>query len=65
MLINELLTIILKIQNDLSCETSPVSATFLLNDNIAQLKIRMSKTILDESREIIEDDQSRALSSPL
>ncbi len=58
MLINELLTIILKTQNELSCETSPVSSTFLLNDNIAQLKLRMSKTILDNCRKIIEDDQS-------
>ena len=54
--VNELITIFLKIQDNLDNGISPLTITFLVNNNIAQLKIRSSEIIFREYTENMEKE---------
>ncbi|MBI9108017.1 MAG: PAS domain S-box protein [Spirochaetales bacterium] len=61
LLVTELLTLILKIQDKVNSGIVPTTITFLVNDSIAQLKIRATEKIFSSYAEIIEDESSKIM----
>lgn len=61
LLVNELLTLILKIQEKEDNGVVPTTITFLVNEHIAQLKIRVTEKIFSAYRKIVDDESSKLM----
>jgi two-component sensor histidine kinase len=61
LLVNELLTLILKIQEKEDNGIIPTTITFIVNDNTAQLKIRVNKKIVTSFNTIVDDESSKLM----
>ncbi len=59
--VNELVTLFLKIQESLNNSRLPLTITFLVNNDIAQLKIRASEKIFNEYRTIMKNEDSNII----
>jgi len=61
LLVNEVLTLILKIQDKIDNAIVPTTITFLVNNNIAQLKIRATEKIFSSYKDIVDDESSKIM----
>jgi PAS domain S-box-containing protein len=61
LLVNEILTLILKIQEKIDDEIRPTTITFLVNEHIAQLKIKATEKIFSNYNERMDDESSKLM----
>jgi hypothetical protein len=56
-----MLTLILKLQDEIDEAIVPTVITFLINDGVARLRIRTTEKIAAEYKKLVQDDSSEII----